>query len=478
MLKEHAKQTIANIKEEEKVEKKPRISSFVSKVLDNGTIIETIYRPDEAKTLFAVYKDEEVNYKSRLKINGVTYSPVSPTSDILKHNVVLLPDKALEYGTTADLINDIKTFIHKYLQVSPFFVEVASYYVPFTWLYDKFNELPYLRALGDYGSGKTRFLQTIGSICYKPMFVGGASSVSPIFRIISIFRGTLILDEADWKYSDTTQEIIKILNQGFSKGYPVLRSESNGKSFEIKDYDVFGPKIIATRKHWKDNALESRCLVERMEKRTRKDIPLNLTEDFWKEAKGLRNKLLMFRFNNYGRAIDLEPEIDQSVEPRLNQIIIPLLSIINDQEVKKKLRQLIKDYNKELLQDKHCSTDAGILEAIVFAQEDDTEPTIKAVTDCYNKDLADKERFSTRKVGHVVRKILRLKVDRGRDGFRILSSNKDRIEILKEQYGISLQDDSVNVVNDVNVFEGIGKEDDSLLKEEQKILNAPIDSAS
>ena len=30
---------------------------------------------------------------------------------------------------------------------------------------------PYLRALGDYGTGKTRFIQTVGVLCYRPMLV-------------------------------------------------------------------------------------------------------------------------------------------------------------------------------------------------------------------------------------------------------------------------------------------------------------------
>jgi hypothetical protein len=39
-------------------------------------------------------------------------------------------------------------------------------------------------------------------LCYKPMFVSGASSVRSIFRIIDAFRGTLILDESNFRASD------------------------------------------------------------------------------------------------------------------------------------------------------------------------------------------------------------------------------------------------------------------------------------
>jgi len=108
----------------------------------------------------------------------------------------------------------------------------ADDYVLFSWVYDAFNELPYLRLRGDAGSGKTRFLLIVGSLCYKPIFASGASTVSPLFRILDSMRGTLIVDEGDFRFSDEKAELVKILNNGNGRGFPVLRSESvSGKEF-------------------------------------------------------------------------------------------------------------------------------------------------------------------------------------------------------------------------------------------------------
>jgi len=189
--------------------------------------------------------------------------PYSPGNNLLLHQVVLFPSEPLEYGSDAELVAEIKAFIHSYVDVSPLFEDIAAYYVLFSWLYDSFNELPYLRVRGDTGSGKTRFLLTVGSLCYKPIFASGASTVSPIFRILDSFKGTLIVDEADFRFSDQTAEVVKILNNGNARGFPVLRSESSdGKEFNPKAYSVFGPKIIATRTYFEDRALETRCLTE------------------------------------------------------------------------------------------------------------------------------------------------------------------------------------------------------------------------
>lgn len=147
-------------------------------------------------------------------------------------------------------------------------------------MYDAFNEVPYLRFQGDYGTGKTRALLVIGSVCYKAFFASGASTVSPIFHILDAFRGTLVLDEADFRFSDEKAEITKVLNNGNVDGMPVLRTMMNRqRELNPQAFRVFGPKIVGMRKDYADPALESRFLTEVMGQRLlRSDIPINLPD--------------------------------------------------------------------------------------------------------------------------------------------------------------------------------------------------------
>src|SRR5204863_10034635 len=175
----------------------------------------------------------------------------------------------------------------RHVEVSEGFEEIATYYVLFSWVYDAFHEVPYVRVRGGYGSGKTRFLLTVGSLCRLPIFASAASTVSPIFRLLEAFRGTLILDEGDFRFSDEKSEVVKILNNGNAKGFPVLRTEvSAKKEFDPRAYQVFGPKVIATRGFFQDRALESRCVTEDMRGHAlRSEIPLNLEERFDEDAR-------------------------------------------------------------------------------------------------------------------------------------------------------------------------------------------------
>ena len=169
----------------------------VSAVLEDGTALEMLYDPHERRTAFAIWCDGAWRIERRFKSGGRDLVPYSPENNLIRHDVVLLPSRPEEYGSEEALLAEIREFIHRYVDVSPLFEKIAAYYALFSWVYDSFNELPYLRVRGEPGSGKTRFLLTIGSLCYKPIFASGASSVSPIFRILDAFRGTLVVDEGE-----------------------------------------------------------------------------------------------------------------------------------------------------------------------------------------------------------------------------------------------------------------------------------------
>ena len=370
------------IKIECEKEQNKKTEFIASKELADGTLIEMLLDMEEKKTFLSICKNGQIKKEKSLEIDGILLKPYPPEKDLFKHKVVLLPSGPKDYESQKELIQHIQSFIHKYLSVSEFFEKIASYYVLFTWIHDDFNELPYLRGLGDYGTGKSRLLQVIGSICYRPIFASGATTVSPIFRILNDFKGTLILDEADFKMSDTTVEIIKILNSGFMKNVPVLRSEGNNKkNYDVKAFRVFGPKIIATRQLYKDTALESRMITEDMNLNfPRPDVPYNIPNSFWDEALEIRNKLLMFRFKNKSKCI-LNPKLEnRKIEPRLNQIAIPLMSIIDDPEMISAIQKQIIEYNEKIKTDRTLNYNYQILDAICELLDDGfIRPTIHQI---------------------------------------------------------------------------------------------------
>jgi hypothetical protein len=427
------------------VKEKERRTPAISRLFADGTLLETVLDPAANRTSFVVVKDGEWHRADSFPLDSsVRLVPYSPRNNLLAHEVVLLPSGPEEYGSEDTLLREIDSFIHRYVDVSPLFEKIACYYVLLTWVYDRFNELPYLRLRGEPGSGKTRFLQTVGSLCYKPIFASGASTVSPLFRILDSFRGTLVIDEGDFRLSDERAEIVKILNNGNAKGFPVLRSEASGKGgreFNPRAYEVYGPKLISTRGYFEDRALESRCLTEETGGRSlRDDIPITLPESFKDEALALRNKLLFFRFRNLGRNVTIDASPDRAIEPRLNQIFLPLLSVVKNPKDREELRAMARRYHGEMISERGMDMEAQILEVIRDLKAAGRPLSIKEITDWFSDRHADEyeRKITPRWVGSVIRKKLHLRTERTEHGYVIPHDDWSKVERLYERYGIEL----------------------------------------
>ncbi len=408
----------------------PKSVPTVSTILQDGSIVEMVYSDSLAQTALVVWKHGTWRRETSVRIDeSKRLVPYSPSNNLIVNQVVLLASEPEEYGSQSDLVEEIQAFIHRYVDVTPLFEKIATYYALLSWIYDGFNELPYLRLRGDPGCGKTRFLLTVGALCYKPIFASGASTVSPLFRILDAFRGTLIIDEGDFRLSDERAEIVKILNNGNAKGFPVLRTEvSNKREFNRTAYSVFGPKLVATRSLFEDRALESRCLTEAMgQYRLRTDVPINLPSSYKDEARHLRNKLLLFRFRHLQSVRTDDRLVDRAIEPRLNQVFVPLLSIVEDELVRAEVRGLARRYNEELVADRGMDTEAQVLDVIkeTFASGE-ARPSVNAIASLFVDRYGENyERKITPKwIGGIIRKRLNLKTQKSHGVFVIPPSEE------------------------------------------------------
>ena len=411
-------------------------------VLRDGRIVEMLYHQKERETSYAVFKDGELSYEKTIPLkNGITLIPYTPRNNLVKNGVVLFPSKAEEYGTEKELLEEIRNFIHTYVDLPPLVEKISCYYVLFSWIFQDFYELPYLRIIGDPGSGKTRFLRTVGSICYRPIFAG-ATSASAAFRLLDIFRSTLVIDEGDFSATDERAEITKILNNGNARGFPVVKTETihaKGKEFAPRSFDVFSPKLIGSRRYFSDVALESRCLtIQTDQRKLRSDIPLNLTDEHEEQALRLRNKLLMFRFRNLGKRKLDASLVDRSIEPRLNQIFIPLLSVIEDEQAKEEIRSIAREYNRQFVAERGMTTEAEVLGVIQTLVEIHSEPSIKEIAHSFAAKYGEgfERRVTPKWIGGIVRTRLLLKTEKRENGFVIPASEKKKLEWLYEKYGL------------------------------------------
>jgi len=438
---------MASPEERKETEKKAIPIPTASAVLPDGQLVEMVYDPRARKTQFVCGTGEAWGYEETILLSlNERLVPYSATNNLVKHNVVLFASEPEEYGDEVALVSRVRDFVRKYVEVSEDFETVAIYYILFTWIYDAFHEVPYVRIRGGYGTGKTRFLLTVGSLCRFPIFASAASTVSPLFRLIDAFRGTLILDEGDFRYSDEKSEIVKLLNHGNARGFPLLRTEvSPKKEFDPRAYHVFGPKIVATRGFFQDRALESRCVTEDMRGGAiRSEIPLNLDERFHEEARSIRNQLLLWRLRTFKNARGETRAGARDLEPRLQQIFGPLVSVISDVSARERVIAVLRKQNEELVEDRSESAEAQVLQVIRDRMVRDPEARL-AVQDITEEFLTRfgseyERRITPRWIGSVIRRRLGLRPTRSTGVFTLRPEDVARLKSLYARYGIESND--------------------------------------
>jgi len=327
-------------------------------------LIEQVHFDGESK--FVVYDCTTDKYEIATHVMQGEIKIIPRQGEEISVGAVRLPSGLTEYGDTLSLLKEIESHVCRYLDVTPAFQKFAAYYVLLSWVFDRFNTLPYLRALGDTGTGKSRFLDVCGGICYKPIMASGCITPAPIYRMLNRWNGTIILDEADLKNSDEYNEVVTILNCGFERGRPVIRALRDNPD-KLQFLPTFGPKVFATRRRFKDPALEARCLTEIMQETTRGDIPPTLTGTFYKEQEALRNKLLLFRLKNYVR-INPEEAIElalDGIEPRLKQISACFASLFAGQPaILADYRDFIGNHQRELVEQRATTVVGQVVEQL------------------------------------------------------------------------------------------------------------------
>lgn len=87
----------------EKAKKQAGHIPTVSRILDDGKLVELVHDAKERRTALAVSSDAadgDISYVPSLTLpGGEILVPVKPGNNLIRHKAVLLPERAEEFGT-------------------------------------------------------------------------------------------------------------------------------------------------------------------------------------------------------------------------------------------------------------------------------------------------------------------------------------------------------------------------------------------
>jgi len=456
----------------------------------NGWLVEYLYNPDTDETSFA-YRDPQgkIGKAETLEIEGVKYAP-RPADELVRNGVVIFPSDIGKPKDNLELVAIIEAFIHRhYLLENRRLGRLMAYWVMMTWIYDGMEALPYLRAMGDAGSGKSELLKRVGYICYRLTITGGASSDSSFFRMTELFRGTVFMDEMDLPDGGNMDNPkVKFLNLGAMRGNPIIRmeegyDEAGRRVFVPVSNTTFCPKLIAMRKEFLDEAVGTRSItIQTFEKFPEEliaaGVSLQLTEEFYQQARAIRNLLLYWRLMHWQERITVDPSlIDVHISSRLNQVTIGLKAIAReDPRMLADIELFLREYYRELMLTKNMSRTARVIEAIwkIWSYPDLRGEMVKSngdgreymlvghvtrianeIMDVMNALAEDEEesqagdeaekrkrrgkRTSPRSVGEIIRRELQLQMGQRRGEGYPVYWDEVRMRALAARYGVDIE---------------------------------------
>src|SRR5258706_12363588 len=115
---------------DEKEKTQGKATTTVSRRLLEGGLLELIYQPDTRRTAFAVFRGGQVSVESLLDTDaGERLVPIPATNNLIRHRALLLTEQPEPYGSTDELMEAIKEYLYRYVDLSERFQKIASYYI-------------------------------------------------------------------------------------------------------------------------------------------------------------------------------------------------------------------------------------------------------------------------------------------------------------------------------------------------------------
>ena len=235
------------------------------------------------------------------------------------------------------LLDDLVKLLRRFVVLPQSAAETLALWTLHTYAFDLRDITAYIGLESpEKRCGKTTLLTVLSELVHRPL-VAANISPSAFFRVIEETRPTLLIDEADTLLKGN-HELRGILNAGYSRksayvvrvGPPAAEDPETRENpiepaaaIRLARFSCWCPKIMAAIGRLPDT-LADRCIVIRMQRRTRRE-PCDRLRSL--DAADLKRQCLRFVLDHQEEIRAATPAIPEKLNDRAADVWEPLLAL-------------------------------------------------------------------------------------------------------------------------------------------------------
>ena len=169
-----------------------------------------------------------------------------------------------------DILEDLNSYLKKNIYMPSLDRKLNIIFLAYSYIWDRFNYAVYiLLHSAEKRCGKSSMIDHMAELVPSQLKTSGGTSAAYL-RAISVEKPVLFVDELDKTVKqDATAdaELLQILNSGFKRNNPIIKSIPKGKKgiFDVEELDPFCPKVLGMiGGHQLDDTTRDRAIMIQM----------------------------------------------------------------------------------------------------------------------------------------------------------------------------------------------------------------------
>jgi len=350
-------------------------NSVFESIIDG--VFPSFLRYSVAKDEWEIEKEYDLGDETLLPLGLGTY----PYPSYYLNTAIFDALKRRAYRSTLnDLYHEILEEFNTFIDAPSQYKALGASFILETYLQHKFDAMSYPFLLGDIDSGKSRFLELIKNLAYRPMMTAYLNEANVYNFIGDREEGncTILEDEAHLLSREKNIDKLGIYRSGYRRGSVVPRIlDASSSERKQKFYKVYCSKAFAGYYLPNDEAFKTRCIpIYMVWGQPSKD---KFEDEDRDRFRSLRFKLFIYRMIHY---FDPPPKVELGMSGRLREVWESKVQAVVGTDGEEIMRNMAENYRNMKMEERNQSLEAYITRTLLILAEQ--YPTQISFSTIYN----------------------------------------------------------------------------------------------